>query len=145
MGSRPGKPNNPNCRANLRPGKLGNPNAYLNLKPVHTTEEARALAMKSVEKRRAKKAMQQAVKDILKMSLHSGTMLETEDVESIAELKGQNISVQDAIAIAQVQKALKGDTTSAQFVMQVAGEKPADKVEVGMSIEDYVKTKKVKL
>lgn len=140
-----GTVNNPKGNiATLRPGKLANPNHSSNLVPF-TTETARLAQKKAMENRKRTKDMQKTVKTLLNLSLHSGDMLEADDVMSLAELKGQNISVADAIAIAQVQKALKGDTSSASLVISWAGEKPAEKVDVGFSFEDYVKNHKVKL
>jgi len=110
------------------------------------SEQAREMGIKSGEARRARKNMQDTCKALLDLALYSGKDIQSaEDVQSLAELKGKNISVGEAIAIAQIQKALKGDTNSAVFVINNSGQKPADKLEVGMSIEDYVKNKKVKL
>lgn len=119
---------------------------YPNLNKGGCDERASLMGKRSGEARRAKKNMQETIKALLDLALYSGEKVQTaEDVQALAELKGKNVSVGEAIAIAQIQKALKGDTTSASFVISSAGEKPADKVEVGMSVEEYVKSRKVKL
>ena len=114
--------------------------------PDFNSETGRLAGIKSGEARRAKKTMQETCKALLDLALYPGSEVKTaEDVQALAQLKGQNVTVAEAIAIAQIQKALKGDNNSAMFVLNASGQKPADKVEVGMSIEDYVKSKKVKL
>lgn len=119
---------------------------YPNLNRGGCEERASLMGKRSAESKRAKKNMQETVKALLDLALYSGDKVKTaEDVQALAELKGQNVTVAEAIAIAQIQKALKGDTTSASFVVSSAGEKPAEKVEVGMSVEEYVKSRKVKL
>lgn len=111
-----------------------------------TSDIGRERGIRSGEARRAKRTMQETCKALLDLALYSGSDVKTaEDVQALAELKGQNVTVAEAIAIAQIQKAIKGDTNSATFVINASGQKPADKVEVGMSVEDYVKSKKVKL
>lgn len=109
------------------------------------SETARIAQAKGAEAKRRKRNMHESAKNILSLALHSGSYLNPDEVQALAEMKGQNISVSDAIVIAQVQKAIKGDTQSANFLMSLAGDKPADKLEVGMSIEDYVKSHKPKL
>lgn len=128
-----------------RKEKNMNPKVMDNLRKINS-EQAREMGKKSGEARRAKKTMQETCKALLDLALYTGSEVKTaEDVQALAELKGQNLSVGEAIAIAQIQKALKGDRNAADFVVANSGQKPADKVEVGMSIEDYVKNRKVKL
>jgi hypothetical protein len=57
-----------------------------------------------------------------------------EDIKNFAALKGKNINVQEAMMIAQVQKALKGDTQAAQFIRDTIGEKAPDSLELGGSM-----------
>lgn len=116
-----------------------------NLRKI-TSEQAREMQKKSAETQRAKRTVQETCKALLDLALYTGSEIKTaEDVQALAELKGQNLSVGEAIAIAQIQKALKGDRSAAEFVVANSGQKPADKLEVGMSVEDYVKSRKVKL
>ena len=41
-------------------------------------------------------------------------------------MKGKNISVQDAIVISIVQKAMKGDVRAAEYIRDTTGQKPTD-------------------
>lgn len=112
---------------------------------ISTSEISRARGIKSGEARRARKQAREIAKMIMDLKLYPGDKaVSADDVQALAELKGQNVSVREAIIIAQAQNALKGDINSASFLINTAGEKPADQLEVGMTIEDYVKTHKVK-
>lgn len=123
-----------------------NPNFKKNLTHRLTSEEARECAKKSIEVRRAKRDARQIAQRIMDLQLYPGDKpVEVEDVQALAELKGQNVSVREAIIIAQAQNALKGDKEAAVFLISTSGEKPSEKVEIGMTVEDYVKSHKVRL
>lgn len=102
--------------------------------PEERREAGRKGGLKSVEARRKKKAMKEALDVILSMPLKSGRHNDVEDIKNFAALKGKNINVQEAMMIAQVQKALKGDTQAAQFIRDTIGEKAPDSVELGGSV-----------
>lgn len=92
-----------------------------NLKPQNkrTKEEQRAIAKQggiaSGEARRQKRDLKRAIQ----------ILLET-------DIKGKNGEVKsgaEAIAIAQFQKALKGDTRAFEVLRDTSGQKPIEKVE----------------
>lgn len=101
-----------------------------NLKPL-TTKKAREIGSKggkaSVEARRKKKDLRNAIE----------ILLET-------DIKGKNGEIKsgaEAIAIAQFQKALKGDTRAFEVLRDTAGQKPIEKVmvaDVEQSVIDEV-------
>jgi len=101
-----------------------------NLRPSEhkfTLEEAKKGAQKSAEARRAKRDLRQALE----------ILLET-------DIKGKNGEIKsgaEAIAIAQFQKALKGDTRAFEVIRDTAGQKPIEKVmvaDVEQSVIDEV-------
>lgn len=96
-------------------------------------EEAKRLGkiggIKSGEARRQKKTMQEIAKYILTMSLQNGEKHSVEEIQNLAEVKGKNISVDEAILLKQVEKALKGDINSATFVRDTAGQKPIEQIQ----------------
>ena len=101
-----------------------------NLKPSEhkfTLEEAKKGAQKSAEVRRAKRDLRNAIE----------ILLET-------DIKGKNGEIKsgaEAIAIAQFQKALKGDTRAFEVLRDTAGQKPIEKVmvaDVEQSVIDEV-------
>ncbi len=85
---------------------------------------------KSGEVRRKKKALKETLDVLLSMPMKSGKHTDIEAIKNFAALKGKNISVQEAIAIAMLQKAMKGDEKAAAWVRDTAGQKPTDKVEM---------------
>lgn len=126
------------------------PNGDMNL-IVPTHEEAVANGKKSGEVRRAKaearKSMANTLNILLTKAIKRGEMVQTEDVQNIAEAENINIDAQTAMAIAMVQRAMLGDVQAATFVRDTIGEKPTDKVEVDQSltIEEWAKNHKPKL
>ena len=104
-----------------------------------TTEERREAGRKggiaSGESKRRKKAMRERLEIILEMPLKSGKNADIESIKNFAALKGKNITVQDAMMIAQIQKALRGDTNAATFVRDTAGQNPATKVEADVDMD----------
>lgn len=91
-----------------------------------TTEEQQAIATKggiaSGKARREKKAMKDTLAALLSMPLRNGKGAEIESIKSLAAVKGKNITVQEAIMLAQIQKAIKGDTRAFKVLMELAAE-----------------------
>lgn len=71
--------------------------------------------------------MQQALNAILDMPLKSGRV---QQIRNLSEVKGKNITAEQAMLLAMVNKALKGDVRAATFVRDTAGCKPTDRVEI---------------
>ena len=111
-----------------------------NLKPVRTKSEARERGKKggiaSGEKRREKKAMKETLETLLQMPLKSGKAADLDEIKDIAALKGKNITVQEAIMLAQIQKAMKGDTKAAEYVRDTSGNKLKESVELSGGINN---------
>lgn len=103
-----------------------------------STEEARERGRKggiaSGKARREKKLMRETLDNLLSMPLKDGELADVDDIRSFAAIKGKNISVQEAIMIAQVQKAMKGDTRAAEYVRDTIGQKPVDNVNMSMNL-----------
>ena len=109
-----------------------------NLDPVKSKEEARkrgrAGGIASGIARREKKKMRETLEILLSMPMKNGKFTDVESIRNFAALKGKNISVQDAIMIAQIQKAMKGDTKAAEYVRDTIGQKPVDSVDMNMNM-----------
>lgn len=95
-----------------------------------TSAELRARATKggiaSGKARRERKAMKDTLEALLSMPLKSGKVNDIETIKNLAAVKGKNITVQEAIMLAQIQKAMKGDTRAAEFIRDSSGNKPKD-------------------
>lgn len=105
-----------------------------------TSEQLRARATKggiaSGKARREKKAMKETLSVLLSMQLQDGRGADIETIRSISALKGKNISVQEAIMLAQIKKAMKGDTRAAEFVRDASGNKLAESVALSGNINN---------
>ena len=99
-----------------------------------TTEEARKIGAKggiaSGKARREKKAMKDTLAELLTMPLENGALDNLEEIQSIAEMKGKSISVHEAIMLAQIRKAVEGDTKAAEYIRDTSGQKPDSKMNI---------------
>lgn len=109
-----------------------------NLNPVQSESEARrkgrAGGIASGKARREKKMMRETLDMLLSLPLKGGKLADVETIRSYAALKGKNISVQEAILIAQVNKAMKGDTRAAEYVRDTMGQRPTESIDMSMNV-----------
>ena len=111
----------------------GNHRGDENLVPMNkrTKEKQREIAkaggMASGISRRRKRDMQNALNAILDMPLKKGKL---QQIRNLSEVKGKNITAEQAMLLAMVNKALKGDVRAATWVRDTAGCKPVDRVEI---------------
>ena len=110
-------------------------NEFSKKSPEERREMGRKGGIASGEAKRAKKAMKECLEVLLEMTLKSGRGVDIETVKNFASLKCKNITVQDAMMIAQIQKALKGDTNAAVFVRDTAGQNPTQKIEAEVDMD----------
>lgn len=108
---------------------------FANMTPEQRRENGRKGGIASGEAKRKKKAMRERLEILLDLPMKSGKGVDLEAIKNFAALKGKNITVQDAMMIAQIQKALKGDTNAAAFVRDTAGENPAQKIEAEVDMD----------
>ena len=73
--------------------------------------------------------MKETLDILLNMPMKKGKTYSAEDIKCFADLKGKNITIDQAMMICLVQKALKGDLSAIAMVRDTIGEKPAEKVE----------------
>lgn len=113
-----------------------------NLIPLNqrTKEEQREIASKggkaSVEARRRKKTMRENLELMLSMPLKKGKEADIEKGKNLQDFTGQNITVEQAILLAQVKKAMKGDIYAFETIRDLIGEKPVSKTEVSASVKN---------
>ena len=96
-----------------------------NLK-VPTSEEARRNGrlggLKRAENAKKRKAMKEVLQDLLDLPLREQDA--PEEVKSFAEFaKNKNVTIEQGVLMAQIIKAMKGDTRAATFLRDTAGEK----------------------
>jgi hypothetical protein len=111
-------------------------NQFSLMTPEERSECGRKGGIASVEARRTKKALKERLEILLEMPMKQGREADIDAIKNFAALKGKNITVQDAMMIAQIQKALKGDTQAAVFIRDTVGQNPTTRVE--MEVEPVV-------
>ena len=110
-------------------------NEFLNMTPEERREAGRRGGIASGEAKRRKKAMRERLEVLLELPIKSGKRADLESIKNFPALKGANITVEDAVMLAQIQKALKGDTAAAIFVRDTVGEKPGDKTIISGNLD----------
>lgn len=116
-----------------------------------TKENASAMAKKSVEVNKEKAIRRKTIKDdltiLLNLAIAEGRAVPADELQSLAEANGKNVTVQTAIDVAIVQRAMLGDVQAAMYIRDTIGQKPTDKVELDQSLtfESWAKKHKVKL
>lgn len=114
---------------------------YPTLQPIKQTpeqaaENGRKGGIASGKARRRKRDMKQAAEMILKMQTSSGKPVSLEDIKSLSELKGKNVTVEEAMLLAVASRALKGNLGAIGLFMELTGQKPAEKVEMQTTFND---------
>ena len=114
------------ANAGLEKGK----NAFARMTPEQRSECGRKGAEKANETKRKRKEMRETLDILLNMPLKKGKVYSAEEIKSFADLKGKNITIDQAMMITLVQKALKGDLNAITMVRDTVGEKPTEKMEI---------------
>ena len=114
------------ANAGLEKGK----NAFARMTPEQRAEYGRKGAEKANETKRKRKEMRETLDILLNMPLKKGKVYSAEEIKSFADLKGKNITIDQAMMVCLVQKALKGDLNAITMVRDTVGEKPTDKMEI---------------
>lgn len=102
----------------------------------HLTREDRVEAgrkggYKSGESKRRRKEFKETLEILLSMSLDKRrTNIDIDKIKAFADLKGKNVTVDQAMMIKLIQRALTGDLNAITMVRDTIGEKPSDRVEV---------------
>lgn len=108
--------------------------------PEERKQVASAGGKASAEVRQRKKTFKEVFNAILPLDVVRGSV---DELSGYIDGVNENISVEQALAMAQVIKAMQGDTTAFQVIRDTVGEKPTDKVQntnVEMSVEEYLKS-----
>lgn len=117
-------------------------NGQDNLIPVKSKEEARALGRKggiaSGKVRKQKKMMKDTLQMLLSLTMKEGKATNPEDIKSLADVKGANLTLDQAILLAQVKKAIKGDVSSAVFVRDTSGNKLAEEMNIKSEVDTTI-------
>lgn len=95
---------------------------YRHTTPQQRRENARKAGLASGQKRKERKeekvSWEERVTWALSLPLKGGKI--AEDIKNIAEMNGKNIDTQTAIILAQIIKAIKGDSRAAEFIRNIS-------------------------
>lgn len=105
-------------------------NSFARMTPEQRAENGRKGGLAKGEATRRRKEMRETLDILLNMPMKKGKVYTAEDIKCFADLKGKNITIDQAMMICLVQKALKGDLNAIAMIRDTVGEKPSDKVEV---------------
>lgn len=72
--------------------------------------------------RREKKTMRETLEMFMQMPLKDGDLADMGKVKSLTNARGENLSVQEGIILAQTLRALRGDAKSAALIMGIIQE-----------------------
>ena len=123
----------------------GNPNPVMppDFGKSFTPEERKKNSSKggkaSAKLRRERKRANEILNIFLSMPLKKRKNAEIEDIQAFEQLKGKNITVNEAIQLKQVQRALNGDLASATYIRDTVGDKPSENVNVNAEVKNPFK------
>ena len=108
--------------------------------PEQRAEMGRKGGIAAAESKRQKKAMRETLEMLLTMPIKKGKASDIEQIRNFGDIKGKNINVQEAMLVAMIQRALKGNVSAAEYIRDTVGENPTANVNlsggVGVTIVD---------
>ena len=102
--------------------------------PEERIEMGRKGGLKKGENFKRRKALKETLEIFLEMPVRKGKVTDCESVRAFAELKGKNVTVDQALMLTLVNKSLHGDLTAMNMLISMIGEKPSDNIVVDAMI-----------
>lgn len=87
--------------------------------------------IRSGEVRRAKKAMRETLIELLRLPIENRDI---DEITSIAQAEGKNLTAEQAMCVAMIKEALKGNVKAATFVRDTSGNKLSE--DVNLTVEN---------
>lgn len=88
------------------------------------------------KKIKTQREAQEIAKTFLNMALKEGAAVDISAIEDFTAAQDLNLSVKSEIILVQIIKALNGDRQSAEMVITLAGEKPAERQDISVRTVD---------
>lgn len=107
---------------------------FSQMTPEERAECGRRGGIASGEAKRRKKEAKAIIEVFLTMPLKKGKVADIEAIKNFMDIKGKNITVDEAMHLQLVQKALKGDLSAISMILGLCGEKPAEKVQMDAKV-----------
>lgn len=105
-------------------------NTFAKMTPEERAEAGRKGGTKKGENFRKRKQLKETLEIFLQMPVRKGKVTDCESVRAFAELKGKNVTVDQALMVTLVNKALRGDLMAMNMLVSMIGEKPSDNIVV---------------
>ena len=104
-------------------------NEFAKMTPEQRAECGRKGGIAKREAVRRRKEMRETLSILLDMPMKKGKVYTAEEIKCFADLNGKNITIDQAMMVKLIQKALKGDINAIAMVRDTIGEKPAEKID----------------
>ena len=104
-------------------------NEFAKMTPEQRAECGRKGGIAKREATRKRKEMRETLSILLDMPMKKGKVYTAEEIKCFADLNGKNITIDQAMMVKLIQKALKGDINAIAMVRDTIGEKPAEKID----------------
>lgn len=105
-------------------------NEFAKMTPEQRREYGRKGGLTKGENYKRRRELKETLNVLLDMPVSDGKKNDIDKIKAFANLKGKNITVDQAMMVTLVQKALKGDLNAIAMIRDTIGEKPSEKVEV---------------
>ena len=104
-------------------------NEFAKMTPEQRAECGRKGGIAKREATRRRKEMRETLEILLDMPMKKGKVYTADEIKCFADLNGKNITIDQAMMVKLIQKALKGDINAIAMVRDTIGEKPAEKID----------------
>lgn len=102
--------------------------------PEQRSENGRKGGLTKGENYKRRRLLKETLEIFLQMPVKKGKVTDCESVRAFAELKGKNVTVDQALMLTLVNKALHGDLNAMNMLIGMVGEKPSDSLVVDAMI-----------
>lgn len=109
-------------------------NTFSKMTPEQRAENGRKGGLTKGDNFKKRKLLKETLEIFLQMPVRKGKITDCESVKAFAELKGKNITVDQALMLTLVNKALHGDLNAMNMLIGMVGEKPSDNLVVDAMI-----------
>lgn len=109
-------------------------NTFTKMTPEERAEMGRKGGLKKGENFKRRKQLKETLEIFLQMPVRKGKVTDCESVRAFAELKGKNVTVDQALMLTLVNKSLHGDLNAMNMLISMIGEKPSDNIVVDAMI-----------
>lgn len=109
---------------------------FSRMTPERRAECGRKGGIANGKTHKRRREMRETLDILLNMPTKKGKVYDAEEIQAYANLKGKNLTIDQAMMVGLVQKALKGDLNAIAMVRDTVGEKPAEKVNVDATVKN---------